>query len=160
MQKHLGAAVALFAPYVNSYRRYVPDFAAPINLEWGRDNRTTGLRIPISSSAGRRVENRLPGMDCNPYLGIASTLACGYLGLMNKTQSRPEFSGSAYIDNDRHPHQPWRRAGPTRRGRHRPARGAGSRFHQGLFDSVKRNEYKEFLQVISPWEREHLLLNV
>jgi hypothetical protein len=40
--------VALLAPYVNSYRRYVPDFAAPINLEWGRDNRTTGLRVPIS----------------------------------------------------------------------------------------------------------------
>jgi glutamine synthetase len=85
-RKHLGAAVALFAPYVNSYRRYVPDFAAPINLEWGRDNRTTGLRIPISGSAARRVENRLPGMDCNPYLGIAATLACGYLGLMNKTR--------------------------------------------------------------------------
>jgi hypothetical protein len=75
MQKHLGAAVALFAPYVNSYRRYVPDFAAPINLEWGRDNRTTGIRVPISSAAARRVENRLPGMDTNPYLGIAATLA-------------------------------------------------------------------------------------
>jgi glutamine synthetase len=77
MQNHLTGAIAVMAPYVNSYRRYVPDFSAPINLEWGRDNRTTGLRIPISSAAGRRVENRLPGMDCNPYLGIASTLACG-----------------------------------------------------------------------------------
>ena len=84
MQHHLSGAVAVLAPYVNSYRRYVPDFAAPINLEWGRDNRTTGLRIPISSPAGRRVENRLPGMDVNPYLGIAATLACGYLGLMEK----------------------------------------------------------------------------
>ncbi|WP_295048157.1 glutamine synthetase family protein, partial [uncultured Paracoccus sp.] len=55
MQKHLPAAVALLAPYVNSYRRYVPDFAAPINLEWGRDNRTTGLRVPISSPEARRV---------------------------------------------------------------------------------------------------------
>ena len=100
MQKHLGAAVALFAPYVNSYRRYVPDFAAPINLEWGRDNRTTGIRVPISSAAARRVENRLPGMDTNPYLGIAATLACGYLGLMNQIEPRPEFAGSAYIDNE------------------------------------------------------------
>ncbi len=66
LQKHLGAAVALFAPYVNSYRRYVPDFAAPINLEWGRDNRTTGLRIPISSPAARRVENRLPAWTATP----------------------------------------------------------------------------------------------
>ena len=158
MQNHLSGAVAVLAPYVNSYRRYVPDFAAPINLEWGRDNRTTGLRIPISTPAARRVENRLPGMDCNPYLGIAATLACGYLGLMEKQQPRPEFKTSAYIDSDDIP----------------------STMGDGLdcleddkalwdvlgdefckvYDSVKRNEYKEFLQVISPWEREHLLLNV
>ncbi|MFP5480457.1 MAG: glutamine synthetase family protein [Alphaproteobacteria bacterium] len=158
LQKHLGAAVALFAPYVNSYRRYVPDFAAPINLEWGRDNRTTGLRVPISSPSGRRVENRLPGMDCNPYLGIAATLACGYLGLMNKTQARPEFTGSAYIDSEDI---------PVNLGDALDLldEDAALKEVMGLefvkvYDSVKRNEYKEFLQVISPWEREHLLLNV
>ena len=158
LQKHLGAAVALFAPYVNSYRRYVPDFAAPINLEWGRDNRTTGLRIPISNSAGRRVENRLPGMDCNPYLGIASTLACGYLGLMNRTEARPEFSGSAYIDNEDI---------PANLGDALDLLEDDTALQEVMgvdfikvYDSVKRNEYKEFLQVISPWEREHLLLNV
>jgi glutamine synthetase len=158
LQKHLGAAVALFAPYVNSYRRYVPDFAAPINLEWGRDNRTTGLRIPISSAAARRVENRLPGMDCNPYLGIASTLACGYLGLMNKTKARPEFSGSAYIDNEDI---------PANLGDALDLLEEDTALQEVMgvdfckvYDSVKRNEYKEFLQVISPWEREHLLLNV
>ena len=158
MQKHLGAAVALFAPYVNSYRRYVPDFAAPINLEWGRDNRTTGIRIPISGSAARRVENRLPGMDCNPYLGIASTLACGYLGLMNKVAPRPEFKGSAYIDSDEI---------PVNLGDALDLLDEDKALQEvvgvdfvKVYDSVKRNEYKEFLQVISPWEREHLLLNV
>jgi glutamine synthetase len=158
LQKHLGAAVALFAPYVNSYRRYVPDFAAPINLEWGRDNRTTGLRIPISGSAARRVENRLPGMDCNPYLGIASTLACGYLGLMNKVEARPEFTGSAYIDSDEI---------PANLGDALDLLEEDTALQEVMgvefvkvYDSVKRNEYKEFLQVISPWEREHLLLNV
>ena len=158
LQKHLGAAVALFAPYVNSYRRYVPDFAAPINLEWGRDNRTTGLRIPISGSAARRVENRLPGMDCNPYLGIASTLACGYLGLMNKVQARPEFTGSAYIDSEDI---------PATMGDALDMLEEDTALQEVMgvdfckvYDSVKRNEYKEFLQVISPWEREHLLLNV
>ncbi|MBC7674876.1 MAG: glutamine synthetase [Rhodoferax sp.] len=158
MQHHLSGAVAVLAPYVNSYRRYVPDFAAPINLEWGRDNRTTGLRIPISSPAGRRVENRLPGMDVNPYLGIAATLACGYLGLMEKKEPRPEFKASAYIDGDDI---------PTTMGdgldRLEDDKALwdvlGDEFCK-VYDSVKRNEYKEFLQVISPWEREHLLLNV
>ncbi len=158
MQKHLGAAVALFAPYVNSYRRYVPDFAAPINLEWGRDNRTTGLRIPISGSAARRVENRLPGMDCNPYLGIASTLACGYLGLVNKVQARPEFSGSAYIDSEDIP-ATLGDALDLLEEDTALQEVVGVDFCK-VYDSVKRNEYKEFLQVISPWEREHLLLNV
>ena len=158
MQNHLSGAVAVLAPYVNSYRRYVPDFAAPINLEWGRDNRTTGLRIPISTPAARRVENRLPGMDCNPYLGIAATLACGYLGLMEKKEPRPEFKTSAYIDGDDI---------PTTMGdgldRLEDDKALwdvlGDEFCK-VYDSVKRNEYKEFLQVISPWEREHLLLNV
>jgi glutamine synthetase len=158
MQNHLSGAVAVLAPYVNSYRRYVPDFAAPINLEWGRDNRTTGLRIPISSPAARRVENRLPGMDCNPYLGIAATLSCGYLGLMEKKEPRPEFKSNAYIDGDDI---------PTTMGdgldRLEDDKALwdvlGTEFCQ-VYDSVKRNEYKEFLQVISPWEREHLLLNV
>ena len=158
LQNHLPGAIALLAPYVNSYRRYVPDFAAPINLEWGRDNRTTGLRIPISTPAGRRIENRLPGMDCNPYLGIAATLACGYLGLKEGKPPRPEFVGSAYADSDD------------------IARNLGDALDileedsplcevlgwdfVKVYASVKRNEYKEFLQVISPWEREHLLLNV
>jgi len=158
LQKHLGAAIALFAPYVNSYRRYVPDFAAPINLEWGRDNRTTGLRVPISAPAARRVENRLPGMDCNPYLGIAATLACGYLGLVNKVQPRPEFAGSAYIDSEDIPVNLGDALDLLDEDEAlKEVMGPG---FVAVYDSVKRNEYKEFLQVISPWEREHLLLNV
>ncbi|RID92608.1 glutamine synthetase [Gemmobacter lutimaris] len=158
MQNHLPAAIALLAPYVNSYRRYVPDFAAPINLEWGRDNRTTGLRVPISGPSARRVENRLPGMDCNPYLGIAASLACGYLGLKEKQMPRAECTTNAYIDSDDIPYNLGdaldllEEDGPLREV-------LGVTFC-GVYDSVKRNEYKEFLQVISPWEREHLLLNV
>ncbi len=97
------AAIAVMAPYVNSYRRYVKDHAAPINLEWGRDNRTTGIRIPLSGASSRRVENRLAGMDCNPYLGIAASLACGYLGLMNETRPDKQFKGDAYDGERRFP---------------------------------------------------------
>ena len=158
MQNHLPGAVALLAPYVNSYRRYVPDFAAPINLEWGRDNRTTGLRIPISGPEARRLENRLAGMDCNPYLGLAASLACGYLGLKEGTLPREECTGDAYnIETDL----------PYNLGDALDLLDEDKALQEVLgaefcsvYDSVKRNEYKEFLQVISPWEREHLLLNV
>lgn len=158
MQNYLPAVVALMAPYVNSYRRYVPDFAAPINLEWGRDNRTTGLRVPISDPAGRRLENRLPGMDCNPYLGIAATLVCGYLGLKEKKMPRPENKGNAYINADELPTT----LGDALDLFHdcTPVREVLTPEFCDIYEAVKRNEYKEFLQVISPWEREHLLLNV
>jgi glutamine synthetase len=95
-------------------------------------------------------------MDCNPYLGIASTLACGYLGLMNKN-CPPEFSGSAYIDNEDI---------PANLGDALDLLEEDTALREVMgvefckVYEVKRNEYKEFLQVISPWEREHLLLNV
>ena len=158
MQTHLPAAVALLAPYVNSYRRYVPDFAAPINLEWGRDNRTTGLRVPISPPEARRLENRLAGMDCNPYLGIAASLACGYLGLKAQKLPKPECTGDAYMNETDLPYN----LGDALDILEEDAalrEVLGVEFCE-VYTSVKRNEYKEFLQVISPWEREHLLLNV
>lgn len=158
MQTHLPGAVALLAPYVNSYRRYVPDFAAPINLEWGRDNRTTGLRVPISPPEGRRLENRLAGMDCNPYLGIAASLACGYLGLKAQKMPKPECTGDAYMSETDLPYN-LGDALDLLEEDDALREILGVEFCE-VYDSVKRNEYKEFLQVISPWEREHLLLNV
>ncbi|MGP3697463.1 glutamine synthetase family protein [Rhodobacter sp. NSM] len=158
MQTHLPAAVALLAPYVNSYRRYVPDFAAPINLEWGRDNRTTGLRVPISGPEARRLENRLAGMDCNPYLGLAASLACGYLGLKERKMPQPECTGDAYMSETDLPYNLGDALDLLEE--NAALRDVLGPEFCGVYDSVKRNEYKEFLQVISPWEREHLLLNV
>ncbi|MCB2093471.1 MAG: glutamine synthetase [Rhodobacteraceae bacterium] len=158
MQNYLPAAVALMAPYVNSYRRYVPDFSAPINLEWGRDNRTTGLRIPISEPRARRLENRLPGMDCNPYLGIAATMVCGYIGLMEKKMPRPEAKGNAYINAEELPTS--LSDALDLFADCAPIRESLSPEFCTIYEAVKRNEFHEFQQVISPWEREHLLLNV
>ncbi len=158
LQTHLPAVMAVLAPYVNSYRRYVRDYAAPINLDWGRDNRTTGLRVPIADAHSRRLENRLAGMDCNPYLGIAASLACGYLGLVEGLQPRAECVGSSYRGEDDLPESLgealdlFEEAAAMREV-------LGEQFCT-VYESVKRLEYTEFLQVISPWEREHLLLNV
>ena len=158
LQKHLPSAIAILAPYVNSYRRYVRDHAAPINLAWGRDNRTTGIRIPLSSPEARRVENRLAGMDCNPYLGFAASLACGYLGMMNEVRPDKQFRGDAYESDEDIPRV---------LGQALDMFDEATDLHEVLgpefarvYSIVKRTEYEEFLQVISPWEREHLLLNV
>jgi glutamine synthetase len=158
LQDYMPSAIAVIAPYVNSYRRYVEGEAAPVNLEWGRDNRTTGIRIPISDPAARRVENRLPGMDCNPYLCIAASLACGYLGMNNEIRPDKRWRGEA---SD---------AEAAIAGSLADALDlfdAATELHEVLgpdfarvYSIVKRAEHTEFLQVISPWEREHLLLNV
>lgn len=158
MQNHMPDALAVLAPYVNSYRRYVKDHAAPINLEWGRDNRTTGIRVPLSKPSSRRVENRLAGMDCNPYLGIAASLACGYLGLMEQKRPKPEFKGDAY-DGDGDIPQVLGEALDLFEEATKLRDVLGPEFVR-VYAIVKRAEYEEFLHVISPWEREHLLMNV
>ena len=158
MQKYLPSVIAVLAPYVNSYRRYVRDHAAPINLAWGRDNRTTGIRVPLSGPEARRVENRIAGMDCNPYLGIAASLACGYLGMKNEIRPDKQFKGDAYEGET---------DVPRVMGEALDLFEEATEIHDILgpefarvYAILKRTEYEEFLQVISPWEREHLLLNV
>ena len=158
LQNHLPSVIAMLAPYVNSYRRYVKDHAAPINLEWARDNRTTGIRIPLSDPQARRIENRLAGMDCNPYLGIAASLACCYLGLEDQERPDKQYRGDAYDGEEAIPYDLFTALDLFDK---------ANRLHEVLdpefarvYSIVKRTEYSEFLQVISPWEREHLLLNV
>lgn len=158
LQNHLPAGIAVLAPYVNSYRRYVRDHAAPINLEWARDNRTTGIRVPISGPSARRVENRIAGMDCNPYLGIAVSLAAGYLGLIEEQRPSRQFRGDAYEGEGDIP-QVMGDALDQFEAAEELQKVLGEDFSR-VYSIVKRAEYEEFLQVISPWEREHLLLNV
>ena len=158
LQEYMPNAIAMMAPYVNSYRRYVPDEAAPVNLEWGRDNRTTGIRIPISDPAARRIENRLPGMDCNPYLCIAASLACGYLGMKNEVRPDKRWRGEA-SDSEAEIAGTLSQALDLFDEAPDLHKVLGTDFAR-VYSIVKRAELGEFLQVISPWEREHLLLNV
>ncbi len=158
LQKYLPAAMSLVAPNVNSYRRITRYNMAPINVQWGYDNRTAGLRVPTSEPAARRVENRLAGSDANPYLAIAASLACGYLGMIEGLKPTEPISGSAYELPFALP--------MTLAESLRMLRGCkplvelfGERFVLA-YGAVKENEYETFLRVISSWEREHLLLNV
>lgn len=157
-QQLLPKVLCMLAPYVNSYRRFQRDDSAPINLEWGIDNRTTGIRVPLSSAQSRRVENRVVGMDCNPYLAIAASLACGLLGMLNKSQPSECFTSDAYSlpqDIPRDLSRALELFGDIPELENL----LGPEFC-ALYRAVKTQEADAFLQVISPWEREHLLLNV
>ncbi|SNT18987.1 glutamine synthetase family protein [Tropicimonas sediminicola] len=157
-QKYLMSVVPLLAPYVNSFRRFNAEgMSAPTNLEWGSDNRTTGLRIPNSKPDARRVENRVIGIDCNPYLAIAASLACGYLGMVNRTAPRPIAEHEVYESETRLPED----LGYALElfDEDRDVREIlGAEFCQ-LYSGIKHAEHDEYKREISPWERQHLLLN-
>jgi glutamine synthetase len=158
LQRYTPSAMAILAPYVNSYRRIVRHTAAPINVQWGMDNRTVGFRIPLSGVEQRRVENRIIGADANPYLAMAVTLACGYLGLVDQLEPTPMYSGSAY-DHFYELPQGLPEALQLLQREDRLREVLGERFID-VYTAIKELEHQEFMTVISPWEREHLLLHV
>ncbi len=158
-QKYLPAVTCIMAPYVNSYRRLVRSGSAPVNVMWGYDNRTVGLRVPFSDGGGRRLENRIPSSDANPYLAIAASLACGYLGMVEGLSTLTDpVSGSANDDEIELP-RGLLEAVALFAESEEMIQTFGRRF-VGTYSAIKRAEYETFMQVISPWEREHLLLNV
>ena len=157
-QTYLPAIMAILAPYVNSYRRIARDSGAPVNTQWGYDNRTCGLRVPPSDPANRRLENRIPSSDANPYLAIAASLAAGYLGMTQMLKPSAPVDTDASVEGVQLPRSLSESLklfeqceslvdilGPT--------------FCQA-YDRVKQAEYETFMRTISPWEREFLLLNV
>jgi len=158
MQKYGPETTIFLAPYVNSYRRFTRYMSAPINLEWGYDNRTVGLRVPQSDPDNRRIENRIAGADVNPYLAIAASLAAGLLGIEEGLLPGAPESGNAYK-------RPFNLPGSLsdaldRLERSDKLRGKlGDRF-VNIYTAMKRQEYQAYFEVISPWEREFLLLNV
>jgi glutamine synthetase len=158
LQTYLPQVTPLLAPNVNSFRRMRPSFSAPINLQWGYDNRSCGLRVPLSDGQNRRIENRIPGADANPYLAIAASLVCGYVGLMKAIEPTRMVTGNAYRQARTLP---------------RTLDEALDRFKNCIeirdllgekfftaFALIKEAELDAYQAVISSWERDHLLLKV
>ena len=88
--------MALYAPVINSYKRYVEGTWAPLNTTWGMDNRTCSVRVINNGKRAIRIENRVPGADANFYLVFAATLASGLYGVERKLELPDRFDGNAY----------------------------------------------------------------
>ncbi|MEM7690844.1 MAG: glutamine synthetase family protein [Pseudomonadota bacterium] len=158
LQRYTPELISLYAPNVNSYRRLAPDISAPINLNWGLDNRTVAFRVPQSDAKATRVENRFPGADANPYLALAATLASGLLGMRESLKPSEPHLGTANED-----------AVQVARSLEEALRNLQSSpaltelfgdLFLRAYAAVKLDEFEEFNRVISSWEREHLLLQV
>lgn len=151
-QRALADFTLLFAPHVNSYQRLCHPYASPNNACWSHDNRAAGLRIPASPPAARRVENRLPGADANPYLAIAASLAAGLFGLLQQVEPSAPLQGEFQV-----PEALTLPSGMpvalARLERSQLARELfGDEFIEGYVAS-KSLELASFLDEITPWER-------
>lgn len=140
-----------FAPYVNSYRRFVPDSWAPTAVVWGEDNRTCGFRT-VSHGPGRRVEMRIPGADVNPYISLAAAIAGGIWGIDHALELEPAFTGNAYRDPDvpRIPHT-LAEAIDTLEKSEVAAEAFGPGVHHHLLNAA-RQEWAKANTVVTDWE--------
>jgi len=152
LQACLADFTALFAPNVNSYQRLCHPYASPNNACWSEDNRAAGLRIPASAPVARRVENRLPGADANPYLAIAASLAAGLYGIERQIAPTPAIQGEFEVPE--HLSLPCTlHAALERLKRSGLARELfGREFIEGYI-ATKTLELSDFFDEISPWER-------
>jgi glutamine synthetase len=117
-----------------------------------------GIRSPVAGPQARRIENRVIGADANPYVALAATLACGYLGIKHRIEPSPECKGDAYLGDYQLPRS-LGEALEKLRAEKDLASVLGDPFIT-VYTEVKEIEHAEFMKVISPWEREHLLLHV
>ena len=96
---HAPELMVFYAPTVNSYKRYVDASWAPTRLAWSYDNRTAGFRV-VGDGNSLRIECRIPGADCNPYLAFAASLASGLDGVRNRIEPPECFVGDVYAARD------------------------------------------------------------
>ncbi len=156
LMAHARASTLCFAPYVNSYKRYVAGSFAPTGIAWSYDNRTAGFRI-VGHGKGLRVECRIPGADANPYLAFAATIAAGLDGIQRRSEPPPMFSGDVYKAADL-PQVPRTLRDATDEFARSPlfkeAFGADVVEHLVHF---ARTEQRKFDEVVTSWERRRYL---
>lgn len=160
LQTYLPDLMLVLAPNINSYRRFVRNSQAPVNLQWGFDNRTTGLRVPASGAAARRIENRVAGADANPYLAIAASLAAGLAGIEEQLVPSAAIEGNAYDQTQSQgrsfalPLSFAQALAQMQQSAH-SRRLMGDDFVQA-YTAVKALEFESYEREISAWERKYL----
>jgi glutamine synthetase len=149
---HVPEVMVFYAPTVNSYKRYVEASWAPTRIAWSYDNRTAGFRV-VGDGQSLRIECRIPGADCNPYLAFAAALASGLDGIRNRTEPPECFTGDMYGARDL-PRVPATLQEATDRfatsGFAARAFGAGVIEHYAHFFST---EQAAFARAVTDWER-------
>ena len=153
----LSRELAVFiAPNINSYKRYASLSWAPVNVVWGRDNRTTGFRL-VGRGSALHVEDRFPGGDMNAYLTYAAMIGAGLYGIEHELALEPEYKGNGYVATgcDRMPRALYEAIWELER-----SEAAVAIFGQDVIDhylNAARVEQQVYDSVVHDWERERYL---
>jgi glutamine synthetase len=149
---HVPDVMVYYAPTINSYKRFQSGSWAPTRVGWSRDNRTAGFRV-VGQDSSLRVECRIPGADCNPYLTYAASLASGLAGIDRRLEPPAMHQGDVYAA-DELPHVPATLRDAT-------AHFASSEFARHVFGSGVVDHYAHFFRTeqslfdraVTDWER-------
>ncbi len=153
LMAHTRELALFYAPYVNSYKRYLAGSFAPTRIVWSPDNRTAAYRV-VGSGQGLRVENRIPGADVNPYLAFAATLVSGLEGIELELEPPAAFQGNAYVAADLPTVPPTLDEAIAELERSELARRAFGDEVVTHYLHAARTELRKFHEAVTCWERE------
>ncbi len=162
--KHAKAISAITNPTVNSYKRLVPDYEAPVYIAWSEKNRSPLIRIPAKRGSSTRVELRNPDPTCNPYLAFAVMLAAGLDGIANQIEPPAAIDTNIYTMSAEEKKKNGLQTLPSslKEALEELAKdeviqeAIGPHIYQRLL-AAKKLEWNEYRQQVSPWEVEHYL---
>jgi glutamine synthetase len=141
-----------YAPTINSYKRFEDGSWAPTRLAWSLDNRTSGYRV-VGGGDSLRIESRIPGADCNPYLAYAAALASGLDGIENRIEPPVQFTGDVYAAHEL-PRVPYTLQEAT--DAFEASAWARATFGAGVHEHYLhyfRVEHRQFDAAVTDWER-------
>lgn len=164
LMKHINSIVAITNPLVNSYKRLVPGYEAPVYIAWSARNRSPLIRIPAAKGEGTRVELRCPDPSANPYLAFALCLAAGLDGIKNKLMPPKSVDKNIFAMSKEEKEELEIRSLPTTLSEALDQFEKSDLAHRVLGDHIftnyikaKREEWREYSAQVSQWEIDHYL---
>ena len=167
IMKHIAAITAITNPLVNSYKRLVPGYEAPVYIAWSMRNRSPLIRIPAQTGTTQRIELRSPDSATNPYLAIAVCLAAGLDGIRNQIEPPASVEGNIFAMSEEEREKAGIKYLPTSLAEAIDGLEQDALIREVLGEHIsrkyieaKKEEWKEYCAAVSSWEIDRYLVNI
>lgn len=167
IMKHIAAITAIANPLVNSYKRLVPGYEAPVYIAWSMRNRSPLIRIPAQTGTTQRIELRSPDSATNPYLAIAVCLAAGLDGIRNQIEPPASVEGNIFAMSEEEREKAGIKYLPTSLAEAIDGLEQDVLIREVLGEHIsrkyieaKKEEWKEYCAAVSSWEIDRYLVNI